>query len=225
MLKQVVYVVTTVRLGVIKCRFTAMELAYERWAELQDGVLHSISVRTFEWFPVLWLQCKPIHSDANDGLSRVWQKKQWTFWQFEQEPDFHLTFHRHRAFLTSASYFKHRWRMTFTEILRTEFVAHKINIKNEITLTVWRSGISNLFWMVTHLTKPPRLRDTPLTVRPPPPPYTRLENKIHNYIIKTNKANLTARFSYLIMSKAEFRLMISDFKILNIQYFNNKFIF
>jgi hypothetical protein len=63
-----------------------------------------------------------------------------------------------------------------------------------------------------------------------PPSSTRLEKKIHNYIIKTNKANLTARFSYLIMSKAEFRLMTSDFKIsniyiLNIQYFNNKFIF
>jgi hypothetical protein len=53
--------------------------------------------------------------------------------------------------------------------------------------------------------------------------------KIHNYIIKTNKAKLKARFSYLIMSKAEFRLMTSDFKTLyiyiNIQYLNKKFIF
>jgi hypothetical protein len=75
------------------------------------------------------------------------------------------------------------------------------------------AGIPNLFWMATHLTKPLWFRDTPLTVRPPPPPSTRLEKKIHNYIIKTNKANLMARFSYLIMSKAEFRLMTSDFKI------------
>jgi hypothetical protein len=77
----------------------------------------------------------------------------------------------------------------------------------------FKPGIPNLFWMPTHLTKPPRFRDTPLTVRPPPPPSTRLEKKIHYYIIKTNKANLTARFSYLIMSKAEFRRMTSDFKI------------
>jgi hypothetical protein len=74
------------------------------------------------------------------------------------------------------------------------------------------AGIPNLFWMATHLTKLPRFRDTPLTVRPPPPPSTRLEKKIHNYIIKTNKANLTARFCYLIIFKAEFRLMTSDFK-------------
>jgi hypothetical protein len=74
------------------------------------------------------------------------------------------------------------------------------------------AGIPNLFSMATHLTKPPRFRDTPLTVRPTPPPSTRLEKKIQNYIIKTNKVNLTARFSYL-MSKAEFRPMTSDFKI------------
>jgi hypothetical protein len=74
-------------------------------------------------------------------------------------------------------------------------------------------GIPNLFWMATDFTKPLRFRDTPLTVRPPPPPSTQLEKKIHNYIIKRNKTNLTARFSYLIMSKAEFRLMTSDFKI------------
>jgi hypothetical protein len=36
------------------------------------------------------------------------------------------------------------------------------------------AGIPNLFWMATHLTKPPRFCDTPLTVRPPPPPSTRL---------------------------------------------------
>jgi hypothetical protein len=76
----------------------------------------------------------------------------------------------------------------------------------------FRAGIPNLFYMATHLTKPPRFRDTPLTVRPPPPPSTRLENKIHNYIIKTNEANLTARFSYLIIYKAEFRLMTSNFR-------------
>jgi hypothetical protein len=75
------------------------------------------------------------------------------------------------------------------------------------------SGIPNFFWMATHLTKLPRFHDTPLTMRPPPPPSTRLEKKIHNYIIKTNEPNLTARFSYLIMSKAEFRLMTSNFKI------------
>jgi hypothetical protein len=78
-----------------------------------------------------------------------------------------------------------------------------------------RPGIPNLFWMATHLTKPPRFRDIPLTVRPPPPPppSTRLEKKIHNYIIKTNKANLTARFSYLIMSKADLWHQILRFKI------------
>jgi hypothetical protein len=73
-------------------------------------------------------------------------------------------------------------------------------------------GFPTFFWMATHLTKLPRFRDTPLMVRPPTPPSTRLEKKIHNYIIKTNEANLTARFCYLIISKAEFRLMTSDFK-------------
>jgi hypothetical protein len=81
-----------------------------------------------------------------------------------------------------------------------------------------RPGIPNLFLMATHLTKPRRFRDTPLTVRPPPLPSARLEMKIHNYIIKTNKVNLTARFCYLIISKAEFRLMTSDFKTVYIKY-------
>jgi hypothetical protein len=61
-----------------------------------------------------------------------------------------------------------------------------------------RTGIPNLFWMATHLTKLPRFRDTPLTVRPPPS--TRLKKKIHNYIF-------IYIYCYLIISKAEFRLM------------------
>jgi hypothetical protein len=60
-----------------------------------------------------------------------------------------------------------------------------------IFLSIFRPGIPNLFWMATHLTKLPRFRDTPLTVRPPPPPSPRWEKKKHNYIKKTNKANLT----------------------------------
>jgi hypothetical protein len=97
-------------------------------------------------------------------------------------------------------------------LVKTSWFAYVIASKTQkLSVQPNRSGIPNLFWMATHLTKPPRFRDTPFTVRPPPS--TRLEKKIHNYIIKTNKANLTARFSYLIMSKAELRLMTSDFKI------------
>jgi hypothetical protein len=41
--------------------------------------------------------------------------------------------------------------------------------RNGMIYRHFRAGIPNLFWMATHLTKLPRFRDTPLTVRPPPP--------------------------------------------------------
>jgi hypothetical protein len=104
-------------------------------------------------------------------------------------------------------------------ILKPFKVSNEVNADSQFSAFIFllntdilHQGFPTFFSMATHLTKPPQFRDNPLTVRSPPPPSTRLEKKIHNYTIKTNKANLTARFSYLIISKAEFRLMTSDFK-------------